>query len=164
MVREPRPDHTWYPSIRSVLQQLSSTLLFGAFMSGEVVQESENTPRDSQGPTEDEVWEDDEPVQQHYDNGPIGDSDDDTDTEAPNKVLEKPKKGLFMFPPSIEQAEKAYNDLTNILKPWWISNEAFLLQLYRHVKEGYGRFAMASCIPPDSTEPWTQHIYGLNFA
>ena len=86
---------------------------------GEVVQTplEEDATKDSLEVDENEVWEDGE--SRHLDNGPIDDSDDEADSEKLGEELEKPRRGHFIFPPSIEQAERALCDLTNILKPKW---------------------------------------------
>jgi hypothetical protein len=74
----------------------------------------ENTTTDA---AEDEVWNDDESRQLHPDEDPIEDSDNETDTEGPEEQSERQRGGKFVFPPSIEQAEKAFDNLMNILKP-----------------------------------------------
>ena len=82
--------------------------------SGEEDIQPENTTTDA---AEDKVWNDNESRQLHPDKDPIEDSDNKTDTERPEEQPEKPRGGKFMFPPSTEQAEKAFDNLTNILKP-----------------------------------------------
>jgi hypothetical protein len=109
------PAHIQYPSIQSVLQQPNSIPSFYVFMSsGEEDIQPENTTTDA---AEGEVWNDDGSRQLHPDEDPIEDSDNETDTEGPEEQSEKPRGGKFMFLPSTEQAEKAFDDLANILKP-----------------------------------------------
>ena len=116
-LREPMPAHIRYPSIRSVLQQPNSIPSFDVLMSsGEDIQEPKNTTMDT-AEGEPEVWDDDEPREMH--GYPIDDSDSDNETnvEGREEGSEKAKRGLFMFPPTIEQAQKRFDDLANILKP-----------------------------------------------
>ena len=61
------------------------------------------------------------------DDGPIGNSEDESDKEEPKEGPEKVKKGHFIFPPSIEQAKKVYTDLTNILKPQQKKGSGYLV-------------------------------------
>jgi hypothetical protein len=59
---------------------------------------------------DEEIWEDDTEEQPEYDNAPIDNSSDEVDEESK-------KPGHFIFPPSIEEVQKALTDLSNLLKP-----------------------------------------------
>ena len=61
---------------------------------------------------EEETWDDeDETLHGRDDSGPIDNGDDEEEPEKPRK------RGHFIPPPSVEQAERAFHDLGNILKP-----------------------------------------------
>jgi hypothetical protein len=56
-------------------------------------------------------WDNDEPSTSHSDCQLIEDTNDKSDEP------EKKKKGLFSFPPTLDEIEKAFTDLCSILRP-----------------------------------------------
>jgi hypothetical protein len=64
-------------------------------------------------------WDDDGPSTSHSDCQLIEDTNDKSDEP------EKKKKGLFSFPPTLDEIEKAFTDLRNILRPRTESGHGF---------------------------------------
>jgi hypothetical protein len=82
-----------------------------SILDGIMFEESGTIPEES--PVNDEeTWDDeDEMLHGRDDTGPIDSGDDEEEPEEPRKT------GHFIPPPLVEQAERAFHDLGNILKP-----------------------------------------------
>jgi hypothetical protein len=81
-----------------------------SILNGTIFEEPDTTANDKETWT----WDDDIELSGPDDDGPIDDGDDEAEVQQP--VKDK-KPGHFFPPPSIAEAERAFHDLANILKP-----------------------------------------------